>query len=225
MTIRSHFPSLLVAIALVLTVTACGGGEVEPTAERGDLLQEYFRSGDVKGDFVTGSGEDRIANLASMGSPDDFVGALFSAHPCDRPISVFGFTTECEVPDAARTGAEVLQRFALVKHDDGGLELLRLTVALEPGGPPVLYDAQGGTYPGGLPDFREHNDLLDESDQLLVGQPVTATDGKFELVVVTGQTGGGPAWVWWLVGGLGVVVVLGLVTWLLRKRRAATSTG
>lgn len=218
----SRLSSLLAVLALLLTVTACG--EVQPTAKRGDLLQEYFRSGDVKGDFVAGSGEDRIANLASMGSPQDFVASLFSAHPCDRPIAVFGFTTECQVPAAARTeGGELLQRFVLVKHEDGGLELLRLTLARGPGGSPVLYDAQGGNYPGGLQDFRENNDLLDGADQVLTPKPLTAAEGQFQLVVVTGQAGGS-TWVWWLVGGLGALVVVGLATLLLvRARRAATS--
>lgn len=222
MTIRSRLSSLLAVLALVLTLTACG--EAQPTAKRGDLLQEYFRSGDVKGDFVMGSGEDRLANLASMGSPQDFVASLFSAHACDQPISVFGFTTECQVPAAARTNAgELLQRFVLVKHEDGTLELLRLTLARDAGGSLLLYDAQGGRYPDGLQDFRENNNLLDSADQVLTPEPITTTDGQFQLVVVTGKANGS-TWVWWLVGGLGAAVVLGLTTLLLvRARSAATS--
>lgn len=222
MTIRSRLSSLFAVLALVLTLAACG--EVQPTAERGELLQEYFRSGDVKGDFVTGSGEDRLANLASMGPPQDFVAALFSAHSCDQPVSVFGFTTDCQVPAAAGAeSGELFQRFVLVKHEDGSLELLRLTLARDPGGSTVLYDAQGGSYPGGLPDFRENNDLLDSADQVLVPKPLTATDGQFQLVVVTGQTSGS-AWMWWLVGGVGVVVVVGLATLLLLRARGAAKT-
>lgn len=219
MTTHSRLSALLAVLALALTLAACG--EVQPTAKRGDLLQEYFRSGDVEGDIVTGSGEDRIANLASMGAPQDFVASLFSAHPCDQPIAVFGFTTECQAPAEARAdGGETLQRFVLVKHEDASLELLRLTLARGAGGSPVLYDAEGGRYPGGLQDFRENNDLLDNADQVLAPEPITATDGRFRLVVVTGQAGGSP-WVWWLVGGLGAVVVVGLATLLLRARRAA----
>ncbi|SFB42806.1 hypothetical protein SAMN05216266_11123 [Amycolatopsis marina] len=221
MTMRSRLSSLLTVLALALTLTACG--EAQPTAERDDLLQEYFRSGDVKGDFVTGSGEDRLANLASMGPPQDFVASLFSAHACDKPILVFGFTTECQVPAAARANAdELLQRFVLVKHEDGTLELLRLTLSRDPGGSPLLYDAQGGTYPDGLQDFRENNDLLDSADQVLTPEPITVTDGRFRLVVVTGQANGS-TWVWWLVGGLGAVVVVGLATLLLVRARNATT--
>jgi hypothetical protein len=134
---------------------------------------------------------------------------------------VFGFTTECQVPTAtdAESG-ELLQRFVLVKHEDGSLELLRLTLARKPGGSTVLYDAQGGRYPGGLPDFRENNDLLDRAEQVLVPKPLTATDGQFQLVVVTGQAGGS-TWVWWLAGGLGAVIVVGLATLLLLRARSA----
>lgn len=218
MTARSRISSVLAVLALALTLTACG--EAKPTAERGELLQEYFRSGDVKGDFVTGSGEDRLANLASMGSPQNFVSSLFAAHSCGQPISVFRFSTECQVPEAARAaGAELFQRFLLVKHDDGGLELLRLTLAGDPGGSPALFDSQGERYPGGLQDFRENNDLLESTDQVLAPKPLTATDGQFQLVVVTGQAGA-TAWGWWLVG-VGAVVVLGLATiLLLRSRRS-----
>ncbi|TCP47287.1 hypothetical protein EV191_11282 [Tamaricihabitans halophyticus] len=30
----------------------------------------------------------------------------------------------------------------------------------------MLYPPKGGTYPGGLPDFRENNDLIDADDRL-----------------------------------------------------------
>lgn len=221
---------LVAAAALVLALAGCGS---PPAPAPGELVQEYLNSTDVINDEVrgTGSGADRIANFAAYFERSQINGFLFSAYRCEEapPSQSFGnFLGQLGCPPSgvvaaaaatvAGSSGALHERNILIKHQSGRLELMPLYVATGAAGATALIDTAGRTYPGGLDDFRAHNDLLAADDLVVVPAAVTATGGGGMLIVVTGHTPGPPVG---LVIVLVVVVVAGAVVVIVRRRRAA----
>ncbi|GAB2994198.1 hypothetical protein GCM10023080_070750 [Streptomyces pseudoechinosporeus] len=194
--LRSAVLTGLVVLA-ALTVPACGSSEPK-TPSPGELFGEYIDSTDVKNDPFGNGGtpEDRKANLAAHGTPQQILNGLLSAYPCD--------TVEDE--DCPSAGSRTYQRHVLVKHEDESLELMPLYVTRRSGKAAVLTDSKGESYTGGLDDFRRHNDLLGTGDLVLTPRAITSTSGS-KLVVVSGHTDT-DTWHPWLIGGAVTVVVL-----------------
>ena len=220
---------MIVAAVLVTSVAGCGSGE--PSVSPGELFGEYARSTDVRNDRFPssgGSGEDRLANFASMGTPDQLAASLLRTYECGDgaaatnrepadPCAVAGPVSEA-ARDFAGDGAKPLGRSVLVKHDDGQLELLTLYVVQRADGAARVIDGTGATYTD-LEDFRSGNDLLDHDDTMLTLRNITSVPGEGDIVVVSGHTAS--TWQWWLLGGLATFVVLGAGVVVVRRRRAA----
>ncbi|HEY3686425.1 MAG TPA: hypothetical protein VGL93_25550 [Streptosporangiaceae bacterium] len=193
------------------------GCAAEPTASPGELFHEYARNPHVRNDVFPGMGDsaDRLANLAAQGAPVDIESQLFGAYPCAGQSRC---TPSASVRQAARqtTGSDRLyQRYILVKHDGGAMELMPEYVA-RGRGTAVLIDGDGRTYHD-LAAFRSDGPLR-SSDLVLTLGDVTSVPGKGRFVAVTGHT---PATVWpWYAGGAVVVVLAaGLVVWRRRTLR------
>jgi hypothetical protein len=123
---------------------------------------------------------------------------------------------------------DLYSRNVLVEHPNGKLELLGLLIGRRPGGSTALVDADGHVYTGGLDDFRAHNELLTDDDNMLVPRDITATvqpkSGEgLKLVTVSGHI---PAdRTPWLVGAAAAVVVLGAGLFLFRRKRRLRAAG
>lgn len=209
---------LLAVLALGLALTACSAQDAPDP--KPNLLGEYFRSGAVKNDRIrtAGSGDDRIAHLASRYDVEQFKSLMLSAFPCDTDGDEHEgefFDTSCDLTAdvEAATSGEVYGRVILVKREDGSLELLTVFVS---GG--KLIDSTGETY-GSLDEFRSGNDLLSTKDVILSPRDLLQVEGGGEIVVVYGSTDNN-ALVVWLVSGGAVVVVLGAWLVLVFRRRA-----
>lgn len=197
----------VVALSVVLVLAGCGTPSQETVTS---LFQEYAHSTTVEGDqFRGGSSADRLAEFASEGTPDQVMGALLAATPCNSDC---GDATRLAGP-----GGQAFQRKILVKHADNGLELLPVYVARKADGTATLVDRSGHTYPGGLDDFRSNNDLS-ASDWILAPAQITAIQGEGAIVAVTAHTGQNwqPILVW---SGIALVVVAASVTALIVSRR------
>lgn len=218
-----------VVMPVVLTpVAACGSGE--PAVSPGELFGEYARSTDVRNDRFPGAGgssEDRLANLASIGTPDQLAGSLLRTFACgESAVANRAPANRCELTgsltraatDFAGPGAQPLGRSLLVERADGELELLTVYVVQRADGEARLIDRDGGTYTG-LDDFRAGNELLDHDDTVLTLRDVTSVPGEGELVVVSGHTP--PVWQWWLAGSAALLALAGAGTAVARRVRAA----
>ena len=216
--------SLVVALLAALTsVAGCGSGE--PSASPGELFGEYLRATNVRNDRFPSSGgssEDRLANFASMGTPDQLAGSLLRTYECGEGST----SSRCELngtvsraaTDFAGAGAKPLGRSLVVKHGDGKLELVTVYVVRRADGQARLIDRNGETYTG-LDDFRSGNEVLDHEDTVLTPRNITSIPGEGELVVVSGHTA--PVWPWWLAGGLTILAVAGVGRVVVSRRRAA----
>jgi hypothetical protein len=215
-------------LALTLLLLA-GCGSTEPSVSPAELFMEYARSTEVRNDrFPTsdGASEDRLANFAAHGTPQQIQNLLFQAFDCESAGGNFP-VSRCEagvpVKKAAETfGGTLYGRSIVVRHADGSLELVTLYVAAD-GDRAQLIDPAGETYTD-LEAFRAGNDLLDSQDMVLTLRDITSVPGEGEIVVVTGHTPS--TWQWWLLGGFGVLVLLvaaGLV--IRRARRRAVLPG
>lgn len=220
-------PRLLAVVLVAVGAAVSGCGSADAPDPKPNLIKEYWESPRVEHDRLPGYGAspgDRQANLAAYYSPDQLVSRLMSAFECtDAAGATRGgnrFDTSCDlnpavlraVRDAGGDPQHVSGRVLLVKHPDGGLELLTLVIA---NGKAI--DATGGTY-AGLDEFRAGNDLLDGDDVVLAPSDLTKVDGDNQLVTVYGRTpwAGGP----WLLGGGGVLVLVALLLVLRRVRRS-----
>lgn len=217
--------------ALLAALTSLAGcGSAEPSVTAGELFGEYARATDVGNDRFPSSGgssEDRLANFASMGTPDQLAGSLLRTYECgagstsgrgpSNPCRLNGSVSRAAT-DFAGAGAKPLGRSLLVKHDDGKLELLTVYVVQRTDGAARLIDGNGDSYTG-LADFRSGNDVLDHDDTVLTLRNITSVPGEGELVVVSGHTP--PVWPYWLAGGLTVLAVAGIGIGIVRRRRAA----
>ncbi|MGP4021004.1 hypothetical protein [Saccharopolyspora sp. 5N708] len=188
-----------------------------------ELFREYMESTDVEGDVFRGAtSEDRLAQFAAEGSPSQVLAEMLAAYSCGDGLE--GARIGCEldgavskaVEDFAGPAAEVYERDILVKHGSGQLELMTLWVARKPDGASELVDSEGNRYSAGLDDFRQHNELLGADDQILAPRNITAVPGEGEIVAVSGHMT--PRWVW-IVGGIGIVVVVGGAAFLLLRLR------
>ncbi|MGP3966640.1 hypothetical protein [Streptomyces sp. 6N223] len=208
----------LAALTALTALTACGGSS-EPEASVDELFQEYVDSTDVKndpyGDYGT-TREDRLAQFAAYGDPQQMFNRLLSTEPCSAD-----YYEESACPDDLD-----YRRYVLVKHEDESLEVMPLYVLDRSVGADVLFDSTGESYEGGLDDFRENNDLLDAGDQLLAPRDITATDGS-KVVVVSGHTSSAlDAWRPWLIGASATAVAVGiggLATFLAVSRRSGAA--
>src|SRR5687768_7915996 len=84
---RGRSLAMVAAVVLVTTVAGCGSGE--PTVSAGELFGEYARSTDVRNDRFPSSGEsgeDRLANFASMGTVDQLAASLLRTYECDERV-------------------------------------------------------------------------------------------------------------------------------------------
>jgi hypothetical protein len=208
-----------------------------------DLFHEYVRSTDVENDRFADYGdtpEDRLAQFAANGGPQQVLGMLLSAFPCEDADdqgsgSSASTGAECELnrgvnaaaQDLAGGDAEVYGRSILVKHDDDQLELVTLYVADDPDGTTnTLIDANGDTYTD-LRDFRRNNDVLDASDLILAPRDITAVSGENEVVTVSGHTASSRPWLLpaiLVAVALGVLVAVAVVLDKRRRRSEAAET-
>ncbi|MQM24140.1 hypothetical protein [Glycomyces albidus] len=202
---------LVVAVLAALLSAACG----ESGAEEPDIAAEYVRSNQVLNDpFATESCcEDRMAQLAAMGSPSAVVGSVLGVAPCEDSCEL-NDAEAAAVRAAAGADADVYVRGMLVKHGDGLLEAASVLIARGEGNA-VIVDADGGTYED-LDDFRAGNDLFEREDWLLVAEDMTSISGGGPIVTVTARTT--PPLVWWLVGTGAAVVAASVAAVLVRAR-------
>jgi hypothetical protein len=219
----------VVAALLAALSSVAGCGSAEPSASPGELFGEYARATDVRNDrfpSTGGSSEDRLANFASMGAPDQVAGSLLRTYECaDGTASSRTPSSPCDLTrsvstaatDFAGADAKPMGRSLLVKHDNGKLELLTVYVVSRTDGAARLIDSNGETYTG-LQDFRSGNHLLDHDDTMLTLRNITSVPGEGELVVVSGHTP--PVWQWWLTGGLAALAVAGIGIGIVRRRRS-----
>ncbi len=202
------------ALALVVSIPALDSPEPPP-----NLFGEYLRSGDVVNDpfAVEGlSGEDRMANFAAHFTPQQLLGALFSAYPCESGDDCRSHARLVgAIHDAVGADAELYHRSVLVKRGDGTLEVLTFYVGHGADGSRVLADTRGRTY-SGLDDFRTDNDLLGPDDFIYTPEDLTAVEGEGRLVTVSGRTP--PSWPIWLLTGAGALVLVTVVRWLVVRR-------
>lgn len=217
---------LVAGMSLGLGLVACGGSA--PTQTPNAMFHSYVESTTVINDRYRGSnGDDRMAEFAAEGTPSDIMSAMFSAYSCDGSAGAnTDFTTKPACPPnasvsaaARQVGGPVHEREILIQHQGGQLELMPLYLVTDAAGATELIDTSGQTYTGGMADFRDNNSLLTSDDRILVPDNVTSTSGTFNLVVLSGRTGGVSPWL--VVGGVVVVVLaaLGLIFALVRRRR------
>ncbi|GIJ44327.1 hypothetical protein Val02_12130 [Virgisporangium aliadipatigenens] len=209
---------MVVLLAVLMTATGCA--PTEPSLSEGEMWQAYIRSSDVKNDRLPTPGraaEDRMAHLASLGTPAQILGGLLRTFECERVE-----TCELTAPVRRAAGGEApLGRSVLVKHgDDGSLELATLFVTRGDDGNRLI-DANGDTYTG-LQDFREHNDLFTAEDTLLTLRDITSVPGSGGTVVVTGHTPS-RTW-WWIGGGAALVLVLFIAAAMVQPIRSRDHT-
>jgi hypothetical protein len=208
------------AVLCVLVAVAAAGCGSSARTTPAQLFHEYLVSTDVQGDRYRGAtSADRLAEFAAEGSPEQNEAQLLGAFPCDQ-------LEDCEPDDTilamARPGT-LYQRHVVVKHRDGKLELMPLYLVRR-GGTTTLVDGTGRRYRGGLADFRQHNTLLSEDDEVLTVRDVTRLSGPAEVVVVTGHTP--PSRLPWVVAGIvaallaAAVVAIGLLAPRLRRAEA-----
>jgi hypothetical protein len=205
-----------VAAAAVFATAACGSGEPP------NLAGEYIESNDVKNDVypTAATPEDRMANLASMGSPEAIIASLFFPVPCSEADTNVG---ECTPNGAAYTAIEdfsgadpeFFMRFILARYEDETLELIPLYVARNPSGDMALIDTEGARYEH-LDDFRRHNDLLEFGDWIMTANDITDVEGEIDVVTVSGRTT--PGWVPWLIG-TGAALLLAIAATIVVRRR------
>jgi hypothetical protein len=214
----------------------CAEEEASPSDDE-DLFHEYVRSTDVENDRFADYGdtpEDRLAQFAANGGPQQVLGMLLSAFPCEDADDqgsgssayagaecVLNGGVNAAAQDLAGGDAEVYGRSILVKHDDEQLELVTLYVAEDPDGTAnTLIDANGDTYTD-LRDFRENNDVLDASDLILAPRDITAVSGEDEVVTVSGHTASSRPW---LLPATLALAVLVAGAFVLDKRRRRGDT-
>jgi hypothetical protein len=118
------------AVALLFALTSVAGcGSAEPTISPGELMGEYARATDVRNDrfpSTGGSSEDRLANFASMGTPDQLAGSMLRTYECgEGGGSSRGPSSPCELTGAVsrdfRSGNDLLD------HDDTILTVRKIT--------------------------------------------------------------------------------------------------
>jgi hypothetical protein len=202
-------------VSVVLLVSAACGS---PAPERGqDLFLEYARSTHVKGDdqYRGATSADRLAEFAAEGSRDTVESRLLAAYPCDAGCLADG-NVEVAARDFGGPAGTAYQRKIVVKRRSGRLELMTLYVVRRPDGARALIDPDGRRYTGGLGDFRRHNRVLGGGDLILTLRNVTATPGEGRIITVSGHTS--TRWWPWLTGGIGLLVIAGAATILVRRR-------
>jgi hypothetical protein len=213
--VRGVFAGVVLAVSVSMSLSACGSA-AEPPSDV-DLFYEYARSGDVINDpYPGGSGEDRVANFASMGSPEALQSSLLAAKECADDCHPGGETRAA----AKDFGGSLHERLILVKHADGRLELVPLYVAEKSKTDALLIDAEGQTY-ADLADFRDNNDVLTSEDLVMLPEKITAVPGEGRIVTVYGRTATDPL-PWVLGGGAAIVLLVGALA--LRRRAAARRT-
>ncbi|RRS01759.1 hypothetical protein [Glycomyces terrestris] len=205
--------SAAAAAALLLTA-ACGAEESPP-----NIAGEYVESNDVKNDVypTASTAEDRMANLASMGPPEQIIGSLFFPAPCaETDIEECSPGTDAyeAIEDFAGSDPEFFMRFLLVRYEDTSLELMPVYVARDGDGETALIDIEGGRYED-LDDFRQSNDLFGSGDWIMTAKDITDVEADIDVVTVTGRTA--PAWMPWLVGA-GAAAVLALAAAILVRK-------
>jgi hypothetical protein len=213
---RGVIAAVLAGAALLLS--GCGSSDEPPSGV--DLFHDYTHSTSVENDPFPGAGgsvEDRIANLAFYGPPEAIESSLLAAGECAGDCHAGGVTREA----AKDFGGELYQRFVLVEHDDGSLALVPLYVARKPDKSGVLIDDAGRTYRD-LDDFLANNATFTSDDLLLVPEKITAVPGEGKIVTVYGHTSASPA-PWIIAAAVLLVVIAGLVTWRVLRRRATES--
>ncbi len=166
-----------------------------------------------------------MANLAAHYSIEQLNSRLLSPFTCTSQSddSVSGrtfFNTRCEITSAVtgelqRLGGsteKVTGRVILVKHGDGGLELL--TVFLAAG---RIVDRDGKSY-SSLDEFVDGNNILAQDDVISAPLNITADPGEGEIVTIYGRTG--VLWQPWVFGGVGLLVLVGVVLLVWRRLRS-----
>jgi len=200
--------ALMTAAAAAVFATAACGSDEPP-----NVAGEYFESNDVKNDVypTAETAEDRMANLASMGSADEIIASLFYPVPCaDTSLEECtpGSAAYAAIQDFSGAKPEYFMRFIVVRYEDETLELMPLYVARNSEGDTALIDTEGERYES-LDGFRQNNDLLGFGDWIMTANDITDVEGGIDVVTVSGRTT--PGWVPWLIGA-GAAVVLAIAT-------------
>ena len=215
--------TLMVAVAVTVMVALAGCGSAPPPLPAPQqLFQDYINSTTVKNDEFTGvtNKADRIANFAAYYTRDDLASFLFSAYQCENaPSNQLGCPPDAAVTSTANAfGGKLYERNLLVRHHDGRLELMPLYLGTK-AGVHELIDSTGRAYPGGLDDFRAHNNLLSSDDLVVLANPITDPTGDFQLRVVTGHTPSPALWPYLLIGILILIAAVAVVALVVIRRR------
>ncbi|MER5214408.1 hypothetical protein ABT063_28560 [Streptomyces sp. NPDC002838] len=152
-----------------------------------------------------------------------------AAMPAAAPQALPDPETTEEQMQAAKEFAgpdgKVSRNNVLVKHSDGEYEWIVLCVGRKPDGATALIDSHGRVHDGGIDDFRAHNDLLSEDDEITFNRDIaSSTPGnRVKLVTLSGHTG--RDWTPWLIAGSTVAVLAGGALLLVRRARRAARGG
>jgi hypothetical protein len=188
------------AVLSTLLVLASGCGSPESAD---DLFGEYVRSTSVANDPYGNPGAtsaDRLAQFASMGTPQEVLTGLLTAHPCEAGEG------SADTGHAPLDERYLYCRRLLVKHHDGTLALVTVYISQETGKPNSLVDGDGRTYTN-LSDFRRRNDVFGADDTILTFKDITSVPGQGEFVTVSGHT----ASIWRRLGEIGVALLVVVV--------------
>lgn len=91
----------------------------------------------------------------------------------------------------------------------------------------AIVDHEGKSYRD-VDDFRANNELLSEDDEITLPRDFPSVDrsGELQLMTVSGKTHSIASWVWWLTGGIALVLFNsgGGALWLRARRRTARAS-
>lgn len=120
-------------------------------------------------------------------------------------------------------GSNTYSMQLIVEYANGRSDLVPLFLVCKPDNTLAIVDSNAQDYVD-LDDFRANNKLFTEDDKITVprGFPTLDRPEKIEWITVSGHTGS-MAWLWWLIGGVGAALVLGIAAllWLRARRRKA----
>ncbi len=130
--------------------------------------------------------------------------------------------TRCDSP-----GKVFAQKVIVAHKGKKGLDSITLFLVCRPNGNVGIVDHEGKSYQD-LDDFRANNEILGEDDEITLPRdfPSVDTSRELELMTVSGKTNSIASWVWWLTGGIALVVFTsgGGTLWLRARRRTARAS-
>ncbi len=127
--------------------------------------------------------------------------------------------TRCDSP-----GKVYAQKIIVDRKDTDGVDSLTLFLVCQPNRNVAIVDHEGKSYQD-LDDFRANNEIFSEGDRITLPRdfPSVDTSRDLDLMTVSGKTNSIASWVWWLTGGIALMVFTsgGGALWLRARRRKA----